>query len=167
MMSSQGGQTVLIDGYNVIKRHEPWRRLLLQEARTRLVALVSRSGWPGPVVRVVLVFDGPEAGPGAAHGTGPVQVRFASPSADADIQHAIRTSAHPDRLLVITDDGEILRTARSHGARCHSGRWLLARALAQPPRSEPAVGRTDLPAGAARRITEELAKRWLKNDSAD
>ena len=157
----------MIDGYNVIKRRESWRGLTLQEARTRLVALVSRAGWPVPVARIVLVFDGRGTDPGPAHGTGGVQIRFASPSADADIQHAIRTSAHPDRLLVITDDGEILRTARSHGARCHSGRWLLARGLALPRRTEPAEERADLPAAAARRITEELARRWLEKGCCD
>ena len=163
-MDASGSRTVLIDGYNVIKRHEPWRRLTLQDGRTRLLALVSGIRWPVPVRSTIVVFDGRGADAAAVHRTGAVEVRFASPSADACLQHAIRTSTHPDRLIVITDDGDILRTAKNHGARCHSSLWLLALGLKQRERAEP-VGRPDdrsaLPAAEARRITEELAKRWL------
>ena len=108
-MSPAGSWTVLVDGYNVIKRHGPWRRLTPQDGRTRLLALVSGIGWPVPVLRAVIVFDGRVADATAVHSTGAMEVRFASTSA-----------------------------------------------------GEPAEGRrAALPAAEARRITEELAKRWL------
>ena len=90
---------MLVDGYNVIKRHGPWRRLTPQDGRTRLLALVSGIGWPVPVLRAVIVFDGRVADATAVHSTGAMEVRFASPSADADLQHAIRTSTHPGQAL--------------------------------------------------------------------
>ena len=161
-MGAAGSRTILIDGYNVIKRHEPWRRLTPQDGRTRLLALVSGIGWPVPVLRTVVVFDGRGADVAAVHRVGAVEVRFASPSADACLQHAIRTSTHPDRLIVVTDDGDILRTAKSHGAHCRSSQWLLTLGLRAPRHGEPAEERrAALPAAEARRITEELAKRWL------
>jgi hypothetical protein len=157
------GIAVYIDAYNVILRHAPWRRLSLAARRAQLAALAAMARWPAPVERVVLVFDGPDAGgPGRAHRHGGVEMRFASPSADAYLQETIRASVHPERLLLITDDAEILRTARSHGVRFHSAAWLLGRAAPAHSTSEPAAGRAELPAAAARRITEELAKRWLK-----
>ncbi len=160
-MGDAGSRTILIDGYNVIKRHEPWRRLTPQDGRTRLLALVSGIRWSIPVLRTVVVFDGLKGTGAAVHSTGAVEVRFASPSADAWVQHTIRTSTHPDRLIIITDDGDILRTAKSHGARCHSSLWLLALGLKPRERTEPTEAHSVLPAAEARRITEELAKRWL------
>ncbi len=161
--------TVLVDGYNVIHQHPAWRRLPLEAARRQLILRLSGTRWPMPVGRVLVVFDSPDGQPGT--GTGAVRVQFAAPSADAELQAQIRSSRTPKRLLVISDDLEILRTAKSHGAARHSCRWLLSR----PPAHEPGpgtpggregAGRTDdrgsLPAASARRITEELAKRWLK-----
>ena len=162
-MGVTGSRTVLIDGYNVIKRHEPWRRLALQDGRTRLLRLVSGIKWSTPILHAIVVFDGRQGTETAIHRAGAVEVRFASPSADACLQQAIRTSAHPDRLIVITDDGDILRTAKSHGARCHSSQWLLALDLKRRERVEPSEGRSILPAAEARRITDEFAKRWLKD----
>ena len=165
-MGASGNQTVFIDGYNVIMRHVPWRRLPLREGRRHLEELAARLRWPVPAARVVVVFDGREAGPGlVAPRAGVVQVCFASPSADAYIQQAIRTSPHPERLLVISDDREILRTAKHHGVRCQAGRWLLERGL--PSRSAaPSGDRPALPAAAARRITDELSRRWLGKDAS-
>jgi predicted RNA-binding protein with PIN domain len=160
-MDAAGRYTILVDGYNVIKRHGAWDRLPLAEGRRRLVQLLADVRWPVPRPRIIIVFDGPEAGQGS--GGGGVQVRFAAPSADADIQDAIRTSRSPQRLIVISDDGEILRTAKSHGVTRYPGRWLFARRAATTTRHpHDAPDTIDLPAATARRITDELAARWLK-----
>ena len=164
-MASSHGHTVLVDGYNVIKRHAAWQSLPLEAGRAQLAALAGRVRWPFPASRVILVFDSRSAELAAgSRRAGLVQIQFASPSADAHIQEAIRAARDPSRLLIITDDGDILRTAKSHGAASRSGAWLLSRG---EPRSgaagrEAASGRSTLSAAEARRITEELAKRWLK-----
>jgi len=170
-MSAREGYLVLVDGYNVIKRQPAWNRLRLEAARTQLVALLARARWPVPVQQVVAVFDAAaraDVGPvhPAPEPSGAIEMRFTSPSADAYIQQAIRTSSSPHRVLIISDDQEIVRTARSHKVISHSTRWLLqrlgpaARSAQGAPRREEASEKP-LPA-AARRITEELAKRWLK-----
>lgn len=161
--------TVLVDGYNVIHQHPAWRRLPLQAARRQLILWLNGARWPVPVGRILVIFDSPDGQPGA--GAGAVRVQFAAPSADAELQAQIRASRTPGRLLVVSDDLEILRTAKSHGAVRHSCRWLLSRPQASEPnsaarRGREGAGRRDdrgpLPAASARRITEELAKRWLK-----
>ena len=181
-MTRTGDYTVFIDGYNVIMRHATWSHLPLADARTRLVELAGRGRWPVPVGRIVIVFDAASAAP-APHEAGPtspvrpaigshragrgrVEVRFVSPSADADIQREIRTSRYPERLVVISDDRDILHTAKRHGARRESARSLLERP--RPTRQHDAVSTPEkliLPAAAARAITDELAKRWLDRSS--
>jgi hypothetical protein len=37
-MAPSSGHTVLVDGYNVIKRHAAWHALPLEEGRARLAA---------------------------------------------------------------------------------------------------------------------------------
>ncbi len=166
-MTASAGYAVLIDGYNVLLRHEPWQRLPLEAARRRFLILLQSVRWPYPVDRVTVVFDSREPDAGGTHSAGMLRVRFASPSADAEILEAIRTSHTPRRLLVISDDGELVRSARSHGALHHTVRWLMDRAR---PTSRPQAGhratepgRPSLPAADARRITEELERRWLDN----
>ena len=159
-MNTSGRYTILVDGYNVIKRYGAWDRLPLGEARRRLVQLLTGTRWPVPRHRIIVVFDGPEAGQGG--GSGDLQVCFAAPSADAYIQHAIRTSRTPQRLIVISDDGEILRTAKSHGTTRYPGRWLFVRNPSMSRHPHDAPEKTDLSAATARRITDELAARWLK-----
>ncbi len=152
--------SILIDGYNVIKRHPNWRHLPLQEARRRLLGHLASVRWPVPSPMIVAVFD--TQGDDAGHAPQPnLRVQFASPSADAYIQDAIRRSPAPQHLLLISDDGEILRTAKSHGARRYPVSWLFA-APKPPAGSSSAEAKGALPASEARRITEELAKRWLR-----
>ena len=160
-MDAPGTRTVYIDGYNILLRHAPWRGLPLHAGRDRLRAFLEGLRWPVPVGRIVLVFDGRDAADGPPRRAGKVEIQFA-PSADAALQEALRTHPHPDRLLIVTDDREILRTARSHGAHCHASQWLLALGRRRTPASGAGDARPDLPAGEARRITDELAKRWLK-----
>ncbi len=160
--------TILIDGYNVILRHTPWATLPLREARQRLIAQLHHTRWPLAPERIVVVFDTRESD----HATRPtgerVQICFASPSADAYIQEAIRTSASPERLIIISDDGEILRTAKSHGSLRHPVSWLMQQGLPAMQQNRKSSSRSEeLPdkpgqfSAQAKRITDELSKRWL------
>lgn len=114
-----------------------------------------------PVRHIVVVFDGP-SGDGDRRLSGAIEVRFA-PSADAWIQQAIRTSRSPSRLLILSNDREILATAKSHGARTDSIEQLFARSTAAVPDRRGAPEKSSLPAADARRITDELAKRWIRS----
>lgn len=157
------GYTVLVDGYNVIKRHASWAALPLAAARARLLDALGAAPWPVPVDRIIAVFDAQGAGLGSSERPGGrVAAEFAR-SADAALQERIRRHAHPDRLLVISDDRDILDTARSHGALRYPARWLTERGRTGPQRAgrDAASSCPSIPASAARRITEELAKRWL------
>ena len=164
-MSASQGYTVLIDGYNVIKRHAAWERLSLHEARTRLVALLGQTRWPVPVSRVMIIFDSPDPDGTSLQISNSLFVRFAAPCADAEIQHLIRTSSSPLRVIVMSDDGEILRTAKSYRTLRYPTKWLFEHGSTtrrQPPESD----KVPPSAEAARRITEELAKRWLRRPAA-
>lgn len=154
--------TVLIDGYNLIKRHAPWRRLALPEARHRLIELLGRTRWPVPTPRVIVVFDGTAEESAVHRSASHVEVRFAAPSADALLQELIRTSSAPSRLLVMSDDREILNTAKSHGAVRYSAQWVFDRLdPASQRRHGVTADKPSLAAADARRITEELLARWL------
>ena len=159
------GYTVLIDGYNAIKRHAAWAKLPLSEGRRRLIELVQHARWPVPIASVTIVFDGHASEFPSQRTVGLLRVRFATPTADTDIMQTIRTSHSPDHLLVISNDGEILRTAKSHGVLRYAVEWLVeARVRAARPGQRIHDGHVEKPtppAKTAREITEELAKRWL------
>ena len=157
--------TILVDGYNLAHQHPEWRRLRPEQAREQVLQLLRQTRWPFPSARITVVFDAksPEAGlPASARGG--IQVRFAA-SADAEIQEAIRDSASPGRMAVVSDDGEILRTAKSHGARCFSCAWVIQHSVTAPStkgsRPHDRNDKSSLPASQARSITEELERRWL------
>lgn len=159
-MKPSAGYTAILDGYNIIKRHPQWARLPLERGRQQLAGFLAGYRWPLPVSRVVVVFDS-QAPQGGDYLVGAVTVRFASPSADAAIQELLRADPQPRRLLIISDDREILDTARAHGARCQSSAWLWQ---ARPGAAAAAApeDKADLPAAHARAITEEMARRWLR-----
>jgi hypothetical protein len=160
-MTAAQDQTILIDGYNVIKRHPEWAGLSLQRGRERLIGLVRHARWAALPRRVQVVFDGSGPEESLQELTGSLSVRFARPSADAYMLDAIRAAREPGRLLVVSDDGEIARAAKSHGIRCEPVAWLLKPAGAPPTdRRHADADKPSLSAADARRITEELAKRW-------
>lgn len=121
--SRRADYTALIDGYNVIKRHPAWKRAGAAEGRARLIRHLGILRWPVPVTRTVIVFDGPSES--LQRITATLQVRFAAPSADAWIQDTIRASRSPSRLLLVSDDRDILTTAKSHGTLCYPTTWLV------------------------------------------
>lgn len=163
-MTGRSGYTVLIDGYNVIKQHRSWQHLPLEQARRCLIQWVEQRRWPVPISRAVVVFDGPAESPSITRAS--LHVRFASPSADADIQRTIRASDSPARLLIISDDREIIDTAKSHGALRYPCRWLASAPRTRRQADPPAPEKPSLPAATARQITDELATRWLRRPKA-
>ena len=161
-MAQRAGYLILIDGYNVLYavRPRPTARQLAA-ARQALVERLEQAGWPVPAGDICVFFDSREP----AETSGPrgwVRIRFV-PCADTAIQAAIREHPAPREVLVVSGDQEIVRTAKSHGAQVRSPAWLSARLWPSPARRgpQPEAGRPELPAAAARRITDELARRWL------
>ena len=165
--------TALIDGYNVIKRTRVFDRLSLEASRKQLIALLTRVRWPTGVNQVIVVFDAPETSrlsPGAH-----LHVQYAHPSADAFIRERIQTAAGRSRFIVVSDDKEILHTAKIHGSLCFSTAWLMQH-MGAGKAARPGGGRSgadvdkpeDRPLSAPREreITEELRKRWVKPDEA-
>lgn len=159
-MPPPSGYTAILDGYNIIKRHPQWAARPLVHGRQQLVEFVAQLRWPVRVGRILVVFDTQDPQPGGDYAVGSVAVRFASPSADAAIQELLRTNPQPRYLLIVSDDREILQTARAHGARCCSSAWLW-QARATTGRAAAPESKAGLPAAQARAITEELARRWL------
>ncbi len=169
------GYTILIDGYNVLKRHPQWTKLPLMHARQQLLLALSNTRWPVAVHGVAVVFDSaappevpgsPSAIAGADPGrqVGPIRVVFACPSADADIQARIRQSDHPDRLVVVSDDREIVQTAKSHGARHYSVEWLLQRSQPRRESAAPAREKPLLTPAERRRINAEVSRHFGLED---
>lgn len=164
-MNSRLGYTVLVDGYNVIKRHPAWADLSLPQGRASILEHLRQVRWPFPVSKLIIVFDAQEDRlarvDSAAHA---IEIRYAVPTADFVIQETIRQSRHPEWLVCISDDRAILHTAKSHQAKFYPGRWLFTRQSAQHAPFSRKQGNSAeklLPAAQARMITEELARRWL------
>ena len=166
--SKTSNSTALIDGYNVIKRTPVFDRLSLEASRKQLIALLPQVRWPTVVSQVIVVFDAPESSrlSPRAH----LHVQYAHPSADAFIREKIQTAAGRSRFIVVSDDREILHTAKIHGSLCFSTAWLMQHAAGKRGgRSGADVDRPEdrpLSAPREREITEELRKRWIKPDEA-
>lgn len=159
-MASAGYQ-VLVDGYNVIKRHPAWRRMPLLQARQQLTNTLRLTRWPVPISRIDLLFDSARQPTDMPYQVDGIRVIFATPTADAVIQDAIRQNSNPGHLVVISDDREILDTAKAHGALRYSTRWLLERSHPHPPNSPlPGTERTSLTSKETRQINAELRRHW-------
>ncbi len=171
---ARAGYQVLIDGYNVIKRHPAWRRLPLLQARQQFTNTLRWTRWPVPVSRIDLIFDSRQWSPTPPWRGGPmagstdasppvagIRVIFAAPAADAVMQQTIRESADPGHLIVISDDREILDTAKAHGALRYSTTWLLEHSQPQrPPPPLRGTERAPLPSKETRQINAELRRHW-------
>ena len=160
------GAVVLIDGYNVIHKHAAWQNAALERGRESLIFHVRNLRWPFPVERSVIVFD---AGENSAVSPAPgLQVRYATPSADAYIREAVRSAEDPTRLVVVSDDNEVLHTAKRFRAKILSSSWLLARGrVLKPQPSEGTAPAPGLSALQKRRINEELTKKWIDKEGGE
>jgi hypothetical protein len=103
----EAGRLVLVDGYNVTRRHRP--SLGLEGQRDwlvrRLATLAAQRG-----VRPVVIFDG-ERGSGSRPiaGAREVQVRFspAGVTADDELVFAVEAMPAEEPVIVVTDDREL------------------------------------------------------------
>ena len=161
-MNSVLGNTILIDGYNVIKRHPGWADISLLQARSRLIELLRHTRWPFPVARLIVFFDAPEDHLARIDSDKPaIEVRYAAASADSAMQAFMRQAKQPERLVCISDDRAIQHTAKSHGSRLYPGRWLFEHRASSHAAKQGDVGQKSLSAAQARMITEDLARHWL------
>lgn len=117
------GVLLVVDGYNVAKLG--WPTLELADQRDRLLdameALTSRTG-----VEILVVFDGADVV--AATGSRRlVRVEYSPAGVIADDVIRDRVAALPvDRpVIVATDDQELIRSLRRHGANVFASRQLL------------------------------------------
>ncbi len=159
--SKPGRQAVaIVDGYNVIMQHPQWRAIPVNQARRQLIAGLQRLRWPMLVETVEVVFDGSPGYPGEWLGGQGVRASFAG-DADASIRRMIQESEAPERLIVVSDDREIVDTAKSHGSRGHGVRWLFERLA-----SEAKAAQADRPSPGPLTPTQisainaELRRRW-------
>ncbi len=135
------GRTVLVDGYNVIRRDPALARLertSLQLARDTLLACLNAS-IPFRRDEITVVFDGAnsrEAGvtSSRAFRRGHIRVIFSPPGESADAVIARLGAAAPTGTLVITDDREIRGAIAGAG---HASANLAPRAVARPPGHHP------------------------------
>ncbi len=136
-------RTVLVDGYNVIRRDPALARLegvSLERARDTLLACINSS----PQFRhddVTVVFDGANSAEAGVTGSrsfrrGRVRVVFSAPGEIADSVLKRLASEAPSGALVVTDDREIRAGVSRAGV---SSTNMTARAAprrqAPPPRS--------------------------------
>jgi predicted RNA-binding protein with PIN domain len=117
---------VVVDGNNVMgSRPDGWWKDRAGAARR----LVDQLGdWAASADRdVLVVFDG--APPPGLETPPRVDVRFARrrgrDAADDDIAAFVAADAAPERLRVVTSDGELARRVREHGAEVAGARELL------------------------------------------
>lgn len=160
----------IIDGYNVTRQDPATRDLPLEEQREQLVARVrARGATLLGTGSFVIVFDAREGVPsGAGSGMLPRVVFARDRSADDEIVAIASRAA--EKVLVVSDDRELLARVRTHAAHGAETRPASAcfeaasGAVRSKKRRGPSVARdAGLPAGA-NRITKELKDLWLTEE---
>lgn len=103
---------LVVDGYNVIRSTEPYRRIAESDMDSARAALVSDvAGYAGQEWKAVVVFDG-GANPlsdGVAHETGGIQVIFSKVGLDADsvIERLVsEAKERGEEVHVVTSDAQ-------------------------------------------------------------
>lgn len=129
-------QTWLVDGFNVLNvallRGEERDDFWGPDARGRLLELVR--GFPD-AANVVVVFDGGRPAPRedpAVAATGDAHFVFA-PDADEWLLRALRESAEPGLVAVVTADRRLAARARSRGAQIVSPSQFVAQCRREAP----------------------------------
>lgn len=163
-MDSSHGYRILLDGYNIIKQHPQWSKLPLESARRELISAAASIKWPVALGCVKIIFDGRGNEPSQHRVSSKMAVCYA-PDADAEIQQEIRALYSRCRLALVSNDRELQHTAKSHKARVYTVSWFLTSLSSgvkgRPLRHGPEEAEKTSVA-AARRITEEFSKYWLK-----
>lgn len=157
----------IIDGYNVVKQIPHLTLKKLRSAREGLIGIIRKYKLTGSSKNeVTIVFDGqkdiivPKT-----------KIEFdvyftRGESADDRIKKMIKTSSNPSRLIVVTDDKEIIFFARNHRAATSSVSKFLSKILKTKNTKGPVERKIEPSSNIAREITEELKKIWLyKNEN--
>lgn len=159
--------TLILDGYNVAHAVPELARQLdgsLQAAREALVALCQQYRVRrGDIGKIYVVFDGRDTETFGAreqhHGS--VTVVFSQKPEEAD-QRILRViEAQRGRCVVVSNDNEVSNNARAFGASVISVQAFYVQARpSNARRSQSSVNpvKAALPAGTARKITEEYLK---------
>ncbi len=155
----------IIDGYNVVRQVDFLTGKKLRTEREGLVHFIERYRPQGSSRNeVTIVFDGKAAVSSPPMKTA-VKVIFSQDrTADDKIKYMVEHSRNPKRLVVVTDDKQIVFYCRSLGARIMPVKSFLDNSLlakrGSVPESDEEKEELDGPAAAA--ITEALKKIWLK-----
>ncbi|MBU1044696.1 MAG: NYN domain-containing protein [Candidatus Omnitrophica bacterium] len=155
----------IIDGYNVIKQVSFLTGKKLRSGREGLVRFIELYRPHGSNRnQVTLVFDG-QADVSSPQFKSQVIVIFSKgESADEKIKRMVERSKNPKRIVVVTDDKEIMFCCRSIGATVSSVRDFINssyRAKQADSVSEQ-EDKPELDSAIAMRITEDLKNIWLK-----
>lgn len=152
----------VIDGYNLIKQTSLLSSKTLEEGRDGLIQLIKKNNLTGsPRNEVTIVFDGRED-VFSPRTEKVFKIIFACESADDKIKKMIASASNPARIILITNDKELIFFARSYRAEtCSVSKFLGKmpwRKNAAPEAEEKSLLRFE----DAGKITEELGKIWLK-----
>ncbi len=135
------GRTILVDGYNVIRRDPGlvrFERTSLEQARDVLVACLNAS----PTFRgdeIICVFDGANSANAGVYGArgfqrGRVRIVFSAPGESADTVLKRFAANLPSNVVVVTADNEVRSAVQAAGADVTN---LAPRSAGTRPRSRP------------------------------
>lgn len=155
----------VIDGYNVIKQVHFLTGKKLRNGREGLVRFIERYRPHGSKRNeITLVFDGKTDVSSPDISTS-IRIIFSKDdTADEKIKAMVEASSTPKRLVVVSDDKQIMFYCRSIGAQVMSVKEFMNNADI-PSRGlsrEAAKEKPDLSSDVAAKITEELRNIWLK-----
>lgn len=163
------GQTLIVDGYNVIHRIPIFRALLtrnLESARDRLVShcttwLASRKN----TERILVVFDGKQPDSTEICPRPGIRVIYSRKGETADdyIVSLVRNGGKGMRYTVVSDDQEVAGRTRQLG-----GQALSAAEFCDRPEEAPCASRRKgsdsakpgLPPATEQRINADLRRQW-------
>ncbi len=155
----------IIDGYNVIKQVDFLTGRKLQDGREGLVRFIERYHPHGSVKNeVTLVFDGKPQISSPAMNTS-VRVIFSQhESADDKIKYIVEHSRNPKRIVVVSDDKQIIFYCRSLGAQIKSVKEFLVKEISRHKGSkiDEDEEKPELDSAVAAFITEQLKKLWIR-----
>ena len=159
------GYKILLDGYNIIKRNQSWSDQPLEAARKLLINRAAQMKWPVPVDTIKIVFDAKASEHTRHHPFEKVVACFVS-DADREIQREIRAKHPRQPYLLISDDAELISTAKAHGVAIHAVSWFMNVAPLSKgnKHKQPDEGAGKVSTTAARKIPEEMGNYWLRRE---
>lgn len=153
--------TILLDGYNIIFKKPLWRNLSAEAARLKLQTVADSARYPVAIHSIIIVYDAPESSRIAISPR--CTVYYAAPSADSYIQQFIRNNANSMTISLITNDRELIGTAKSHAVQCYSVKWFLDLNHSNNIASSVTFIEKDKKSPSSRekrKINDEFEKRW-------